>query len=104
MATFKLPLSGDVVQAINPWQWTLNAAQGQWGLININLGRSAAPEVEARILDEVGSYGRQIGRISDVVHMLAARLDRSTLSDAEREQLDDFEQQMKQIRRIKSHR
>lgn len=102
MATFKLPLSGDVVQAINPWQWTLNAAQGQWGLININLGRSSAPEVEARILDEVGTYGRQIGRIGDVLELLTRHLDESRLSADEREQLDDFRQQMREIRRIKA--
>ncbi len=28
----------------------------------VNLGKSAAPDVEARILDEVGSHGRQLGR------------------------------------------
>ena len=30
----------------------------QFGLFNISLGQSAAPEVESAVLDEVGSYGR----------------------------------------------
>jgi hypothetical protein len=37
------------------------------GLININLGQSSAPEVEQEILEDVGSYGRQLGRIGDAL-------------------------------------
>jgi hypothetical protein len=39
----------------------------QFGLFNISLGQSAAPEVESDILDEVGSYGRQLGRIGEAL-------------------------------------
>jgi hypothetical protein len=41
MPTFKLPLSGDVVQSINPF--TAFMTGGQFGLININLGQSSEP-------------------------------------------------------------
>jgi hypothetical protein len=40
------------------------------GLININLGQSSAPEVEQEILEDVGSYGRQLGRIGDALAVL----------------------------------
>lgn len=63
-ATFQWPLSGDLTQTINPWTWI--------GL-NINLGNSAKPEVERRVLDEVGSYGRQLGRIGDALGALVRK-------------------------------
>ena len=61
MPTFKLPLSGDVTQSINPWNWFWRSVGGQFGLININLGKSADPDLESQILEDVGSYGRQLG-------------------------------------------
>ena len=33
MPDFKLPLSGDVVQAINPWNWFFRSEGGQFGLV-----------------------------------------------------------------------
>ncbi|PWW01805.1 hypothetical protein DFR52_102469 [Hoeflea marina] len=66
MSVFKLPLSGDV----SPWTSWFSAFGSQVGLININLGQSGAPEVEREILDEVGSYGRQLGRIGDALTVL----------------------------------
>lgn len=70
MPAFKLPLSGDVTQSINPWTAWFSAFGSQVGLININLGQSSAPEVERDILDEVGSYGKQLGRIGDALAVL----------------------------------
>jgi hypothetical protein len=34
MPTFKLPLSGDVSQAISPWQGWFSPSGGQYGLVN----------------------------------------------------------------------
>ncbi|MBL8432583.1 MAG: hypothetical protein JNK80_09330 [Dechloromonas sp.] len=65
-----MPLSGDVTQAINPWSWTFGAASSQAGLVNSNLGRSSDPELEQELLDEVGSYGMQLGRIGDALAVL----------------------------------
>lgn len=70
MPAFKLPFSGDVSQIISPWTSWFSAFGSQIGLININLGRSSAPEVEREILDDVGSYGRQLGRIGDALAVL----------------------------------
>jgi hypothetical protein len=70
MSTFKLPLSGDVVQSINPFTSFLSPIGGQFGLINISLGQSSAPKVEEDMLSDVGSYGKQIGRIGDALIVL----------------------------------
>jgi len=48
MALFKLPLSGDVVQWINPVTWF---ASGNQISTNVYLGESSSPETEAEILD-----------------------------------------------------
>ncbi|MBO9709250.1 MAG: hypothetical protein J7521_13670 [Caulobacter sp.] len=67
MPDFKLALAPQqLTQAINPWSWTF----GNVSLFSINLGKSAAPGVEARVLDEVGSYGRQLGRIGEALSVI----------------------------------
>jgi hypothetical protein len=63
MLNFTLPLSGDVTQLFNP-------AGNQFGLININLGKSSNPVVEGAVLSDVASYGKQLGRIGDVLKVL----------------------------------
>ncbi|MFG1419735.1 hypothetical protein V5F38_18165 [Xanthobacter sp. V0B-10] len=70
MATFKLPLSGDVTQFFRLLTSNLTAVGSQLGFVNINLGASKAPEVEEQVLDNVGSYGTQIGRINDALAVL----------------------------------
>jgi hypothetical protein len=46
MSIFKLPLSGDVVQSINPF--TAFMTGGQFGLININVGQTDEENVERK--------------------------------------------------------
>lgn len=104
MPTFKAPLSGDVIQAINPWQWMWNATGGQYGLVNINLGSSRDPQLEQQILDEVGSYGRQLGRIGDVVEILLRAVDPKKLSEADLKKVRDFQSQVDEIADIKAAR
>ena len=72
MPTFKLPLSGDVVQSINPFTAWMSPVGSQFGLININLGQSSEPKVEEEVLWDVGTYGRQLGRIGDALVVLLA--------------------------------
>ena len=70
MPDFKLPLSGDVTQTINPWTLLFDPIGSQVGLINVNLGTSSAPAAEAQILSDVASYGKQLGRIGDALVVL----------------------------------
>lgn len=69
----EFPLSGDVSQWIKalwaPWtNW-----MGQLGFLNINIGATAAPEIEQQIVNNVASYGSQIGRMADVLDILIAK-------------------------------
>lgn len=102
MPDFKLPLSGDVVQAINPWNWFFRADGGQFGVVNINLGKSANPELEQRILDDVGSYGRQLGRIGDALEVLLNHVKLERLNAGERDAIEDLRLQLAQVRRVKA--
>jgi hypothetical protein len=52
--TFKLALAPEKLwQAINPWSFYQQGAQ--LGFVNINLGQTPHPEIEQKLLEEVGS-------------------------------------------------
>ena len=76
----------------------------QFGLININLGKSADPQLEKTILEEVGSYGRQLGRIGDVLDVLLKHVKLSDLSDDDKKKIWAFESQLTEIERLKAQR
>ena len=97
----QLPLSGDVNQAINPWTWTFGSASSQVGLVNINLGRSSNPELEQEVLDEVGSYGKQLGRIGDALAVLVKHVKLDQLDDAERDTITALRFQLDEIARVR---
>src|SRR4051812_26978140 len=98
------PFSGGVAQNILPWNWFANFTGNRFSWFTVNLGRSSAPEVEADILENVGSYGRQLGRISDVLEVLVDRLPRESLNETECAAVEDFSAQMREIKRIKEKR
>ena len=100
---FRLPLSGNVDQTINPWTWFFRGIS-QFGLININLGQSSDPDLEQSILDEVGSYGRQIGQISDALDVLLRHVPLADLKKRDRDALTDFRLQLEQVNRLKEKR
>jgi hypothetical protein len=100
MPTFKLPLSGDVVQSINPF--TAFMTGGQFGLVNINLGQSSEPAVEAEVLSDVATYGKQLGRIGDALLVLLAHFHPHTpLSDQENKAIDDLKEMLAKIADVK---
>jgi hypothetical protein len=70
MPVFKLPLSGDVVQNISPFTAFMSPIGSQFGLINITLGQSSDPDVEKDVLSDYGTYGKQIGQISEALLVL----------------------------------
>jgi hypothetical protein len=86
MPVFRLPLSGNVTQSINPWNWIFNPSGGQFGLVNIALGQSSNPAVEEEVLSDVASYGKQLGRIEDALSVLLAhfRPERALSADEEK--------------------
>jgi hypothetical protein len=102
MPTFKLPLSGDVVQSINPWTAFFNPVGSQFGLININLGQSSAPAVEEEVLSDVGSYGKQLGRIGDALIVLLSHFHpRTPLTADETKAIDELKDMLAKIAEVK---
>jgi hypothetical protein len=70
MPYINLPLSGSVSQTINPWTAYLSAVGSQFGLINVNLGTSSDPKVEQQAIADVASYGKQLGRVEELLVVL----------------------------------
>lgn len=100
MKSFNLPLAPEQLwQAINPWRFYQQGSQ--IGFVNIDLGSTPAPETEQAILDEVGSYGRQIGRIGDALEVLLKHVPLENLSQDEQDALSVLKGQLAEIRRVK---
>lgn len=99
--TFKLSLAPDRLwQAINPWSFYNQGAQ--LGLINVNLGQTPRPDIEQKLLDEVGSYGRQIGRIGDALEVLIDHVPLEGLSKDEKDALNILKGQLAEVRKVKA--
>jgi hypothetical protein len=98
MPPFNVQLApSTLAQTINPWSWTF----GQVGLFNINLGVAGNPALEERILDEVGSYGRQLGRMGDALKVLIDQLDESRLKPEQKAAIDALRLQLEHVDVIK---
>jgi hypothetical protein len=101
----KLPLSGNVLQTINPWTWwnsAVNQLGGQFGLININTMASSDPALEQSIVQNIASYGKQLGRIADVLNVLiATKGNLAQLTPAQQQQIDAFQRLTEQINTAK---
>ena len=102
MPTFKLPLSGDVVQTISPWTAFMSPIGSQLGLINVTIGQSSEPAVEADVLSDVASYGKQLGRIEDALLVLLAHFHPATpLTKEETAAIDDLKEMLQRIADVK---
>lgn len=79
----------------------------QFHLFNVNLGTSSNPEVEQKVLQSVGSYGRQIGRLAEAMELAVRKsglLERKDLTKEERDVLQVFLGDVAQVRQIKAAR
>lgn len=98
--SFKFSLAPDQLwQAINPWSFYNQGAQ--LGFVNINLGQTAHPEIEQKVLEDVGSYGRQLGRIGDALEVLIDHAGLKDLSQAETDAILILKGQLAEIRKVK---
>jgi len=104
MYAFKMPLSGDVTQWIAPWATTISTLGSQFGFVNINMGRSSDRALESEILEQVGTYGRQLGRIGDTLAVLLNHLDPARLTPQEEDAIQAFKVQMYEIAQLKKKR
>jgi len=99
MPNFTLALApSQLTQSINPWSWSW----GDFSLFTVNLGQSSDPAFEARVLEQVGSYGRQIGRIGEALAVLLDRADLSGLSPSEQAAIDDLRRQVAEVAALKA--
>lgn len=102
MQTFSMPVSWQLApqaltQPILP-NW-------QFHLFNVNLGSSSNPAVEQTVLRDVGSYGRQIGRLGETLELLVRKsglLEREDLTAQERDVLQVFLGDVAKVRQIKA--
>jgi len=92
LRTNKMPLSGNVDQWIRSW----GEAVGQVGLLNVNIAGSSDPALEKEIAANY-SYGRQLGRILEVLAPLVEQ--GKDLIDAKA--LKDFRTMAGDIARLK---
>ncbi|HMN94688.1 MAG TPA: hypothetical protein PKC60_15780 [Hydrogenophaga sp.] len=104
MPTFSMPISWQLApdaltQPILP-NWQIH-------LFNVNLGTSSNPAVEQKVLQSVGSYGRQIGRLAEALELVVKKsglLERKDLTKEERDVLLVFLGDVAQVRQIKAAR
>jgi hypothetical protein len=94
---FQISLAPDQLwQAINPG--------AQFGLINIDLGGTAESDLERKLLDRVGSYGKQLGHIGDALEVLLKHVKLDDLNPDEQDALDVLKGQLAQVRQVKAER
>ncbi len=84
MAIFRLPLSGDVPVSVAPWTNLFGSVGNRFSFLNVEVGHSSAPEVERQVLDNVGSYGKQLGRMGDAMRVLLDHLKAEKLTPEEK--------------------
>lgn len=97
----QLPLSGAVSQSINPWEFWIRSMSSQMGLVNIRNVNSTDPALEQAIVEQVAGYGRQLGKISELLIMLVDRLSAEDLTPGQQTSVEEFREMMAQIERIK---
>ena len=91
MPDVNLPLSGSVTQTF-PWT----------NYITMNVGTSSNPAIEKDALCDVASYGKQLGRIGDVLIVLLRHLpDEDKLSEHEKKAIADLKSMLHEIANVK---
>jgi hypothetical protein len=90
-----------LAQLINPLYW-LTSGTGQIGFVNISGQASAKPEVEADIIENVATYGRQLGRITDVLNAILKDMAAHTWTGEAANAVEQFNQMNAQIAAVKA--
>jgi len=85
--------SGDVTQ---PWSWWY-----QFAPVTINQMKAGDPALERRIVHEVASYGRQLGRICEALQAVITHMDQKGLDEYARKAIDEFSAMTRQIAVLK---
>jgi hypothetical protein len=75
MSSGNAPFGGNVSPMFNAWTSLVRSVGSQFGLVNINVGKTADEPLENKIVTEVASYGSQLGNISDALDVLIKHLE-----------------------------
>mgnify|MGYP000477665383 CR=1 FL=1 len=84
-------------QMINP----LFVSGNEFSLFHVDLGNSGNEKLEREILDKVGSYGRQLGHLGEVVEVLMGLVDEKSLSPEDRDTFAVLKGEIAEIRKLK---
>jgi hypothetical protein len=90
-----------LAQLINPLFW-LPSGTGQIGFINISGNASSKPAVEADIIENVATYGRQLGRMSDLLEALLKHVDSARWTGEDAAALRAFQDMTAAIAAVKA--
>ena len=81
--------SGDVSQ---PWSWWY-----QFAPVTINQMKTPRPDTETHLVRNVASYGRQLGRMQDVLAILIDRLDPQSLDSNGKAAVNAYQEMSNEI-------
>lgn len=76
-----------------------------FNLFSVNLGASSNAKVEQKALEQVGSYGKQIGHLAEALEVVIQRLnllEQQDLSQADKDALRVFLGDVAAVRKIKA--
>ena len=90
----------NLMQMIDPLFWTNSG--GQIGMINISGVASAQPALEKDIIENVATYGRQLGRISELLQVVLVHLHAHNWEGDEARALRSFNEMMAKIAAVKA--
>ena len=101
MANVYMPLQlapGSLTQPILP-NWSFN-------LFSVNLGASSNAKVEQQVLDQVGSYGKQIGHLAEALEVVIQKLqllEHTTLSQDDKDAVQVSLGDVAAVRKLKAN-
>lgn len=98
---FLFPLSGDVTQTLNPFQFWIKSMSQQSGFININNIHSGDPDLERKIVENVAGYGKQLGILMDLMAVMVDKLEEKDLTEPQCRSVEKFKVLDEHIRQAK---
>jgi len=108
MAPIQIPLDKSFLQYFFPFVAPSGNAQNGWfdGWFSptITLNAAGDPATELALVNGVMSYGRQIGIVMDALAVVQKHIDRSTLTEREKEALERLDTAKTAIDAVKALR
>jgi predicted mannosyl-3-phosphoglycerate phosphatase (HAD superfamily) len=80
----------DTIGRYNPVTSWLTGAMSQIGFINIRNMSAGDSDLEKSIIRDVGSYGRQLGRITEALQAVCSHLDYTNWGSDDQQAVMDF--------------